>query len=663
MTSWLSDFPAARRLPRLWVETVWLLESREPLELVRTIELHPGLNIVWARETDSAEASGLASAGHGVGKTSLCLLLRYVLGDDASAINMLREKASAAFPKGGVAAKVHVDGVTWLVFRPYGAYSHSQAKQCSALEQLFGTDASGDFQGYLASLESAFIGRLTAQSLPGTNQPLEWRHLLAWCIRDQKTRFDGFFHWRDGEGLGFRRPRKDPPLFVSSVLGLLDADLDRLMRETEATQGALEQLADRLPELEKAPAYALAHAERQLRGLVKADEDEPVFLTTVSTSVQLRVSEMLNDASAEERKLEREYQVADDKLVEEQLKLAALNQLVERARVDRDIAQSLVDANEAEYRRLTTLRDTLDGLKGVCEHGQVEFSACEHIRHRKSTVSLPWRMDEMAVKANAPYVRAELTQAETALTEKEKDTQRQTLLVSNKRAELRRLQVRIATSETGRAQLKQRWDEFQALLAQRQQGTDSPDLARAKERQQMLTDELRKLQSSLASRKSQQSQRAESIKALTRVIAARLLGESGYGRFVTESETRPFDVSKGGEAYQVLEVLLGDIVCLMDAATSEANNHPGILVHDCPREADMSERLYRDFFLTAAEAAAQLTCDWAIPFQYVVTTTSPPPPELQKPEFVVLELQPGLEETLLFKRDLVPVLTGFEEGA
>lgn len=233
---------------------------------------------------------------------------------------------------------------------------------------------------------------------------------------------------------------------------------------------------------------------------------------------------MLRDASAEEEKLEREYQVADDAQMEAQLKLAAVNQLVERARVDRDIAQSLVDANEAEYRRLTTVRDTLEGLIGMCEHGQVEFSACEHIQRRKASVNLPWRMDEIAVKANAPRLRAELAQAETALAEREKEAQSQMLLVSNKRAELRRLQVRIATSETGRTQLKQRWDEFQALLAQRQQGTDSPDLARAKERQQTLTDELRKLQSTLASRKSQQSLRAESIKALTRVVAERLLG-------------------------------------------------------------------------------------------------------------------------------------------
>ncbi len=64
---------------------------------------------------------------------------------------------------------------------------------------------------YLAALEAFSIGRLTSQSLPGSNQPLKWRHLLAWCIRDQHKRFDGFYNWRDGEGMGFTRPRRDQP--------------------------------------------------------------------------------------------------------------------------------------------------------------------------------------------------------------------------------------------------------------------------------------------------------------------------------------------------------------------------------------------------------------------------------------------------------------------
>lgn len=114
MSTWLTASKPVRTEPRLWVETLWLVESREPLKLTRTIDLHAGLNIVWAKESATNVASGLSSAGHGVGKTSLCLLLRYVLGDDAPAISTLRSKAAGSFPKGGVAAKVHVDGAVWL---------------------------------------------------------------------------------------------------------------------------------------------------------------------------------------------------------------------------------------------------------------------------------------------------------------------------------------------------------------------------------------------------------------------------------------------------------------------------------------------------------------------------------------------------------------------
>ncbi len=74
----------------------------------------------------------------------------------------------------------------------------------------------------------------------------------------------------------------------------------------------------------------------------------------------------------------------------------------------------------------------------------------------------------------------------------------------------------------------------------------------------------------------------------------------------------------------------------------------------------MSERLYREFFLTTSEAAEQLGKDGAVPFQFIVTTTSPPPAELMAAPHVVLELAPGVDEALLFKRQLAPELPGFE---
>lgn len=661
MTHWLKEYEPVRKHPRLWVETVWLVESREPLMLTRVIGLHPGLNIVWAKESASSESPGLTSAGHGVGKTSLCLLMRYVLGDDAPAIATLREKAAGGFPKGGVAAKVHVEDATWLVFRPYGAYSHSLAAQCDALETLLQGGASNDFSGYLNALEQFSIGRLAAQSLPGTNQALKWRHLLAWCIRDQKTRFDGFYHWRDGEGLGFTRPRRDPPLFVGSVLGLVDTGLDQLLREIESKQMQFDQGKARIPELERAPAFALAHADRQLRIRLGAGEDEPLYETTVDPSVESRMRAALAAAEEEEDRWEREVEQAEEQLAQEQIRLANLNNVLRLAEVEMGIARSLVEANRADFERLTTLRDRLEGLNGGrCDHGDVDFSACQHIQNRKSAVNMTWHRDGREVQASAPELARQLTRRESEFQNISTAVSEQAQRVSSKKAELRRLNVRIATSDSSRALLKKSWDELQLLHSQRAQGVDSTDLAQARERQQGLESKLNSLRASAAGRRSQQSSRADAIKSLTTCVSTRLLGAAGHARFVPDHELRPFEVSRGGEAYQVLEVLLGDIVCLLDSATSEASSHPGFLVHDCPREADMSERLYREFFLVAAEAAEQLGRSDAVPFQFIVTTTSSPPEEVQGTPYIVLELEPGSEEKLLFKRELMPELPGFE---
>jgi hypothetical protein len=146
-------------------------------------------------------------------------------------------------------------------------------------------------------------------------------------------------------------------------------------------------------------------------------------------------------------------------------------------------------------------------------------------------------------------------------------------------------------------------------------------------------------------------------------VAQALLGEPGHGRFLPESDFRPFDLAVGGEAYQVLEVLLGDVTCLLDAATSIESNHPGFLVHDCPREADMSALLYKNFLKMVLDADTQLASADGIPFQYIVTTTSAPPVELTIHPYLILELQPGQEAALLFKRKLKVELSGLLSGA
>lgn len=654
----LQNLRAVRPLPRLWVERVWILESREPLRCIREILLRPGVNVVWAREPEDVSGSGLASAGHGVGKTSFCLLLRYLLGDDASAISALRSKAAANFPKGGVAAKVHVDGVSWLVFRPFGTSSTSWAKVGDQLDELLDEPRTTPFQAYLEALQTSFIGRLPTQVLPGTNQPLEWRHLLAWCVREQRTRFDGFFHWREGDGLGFRRSRVDPPLFVSAVLGVLDVQVVKLLQDAEQLDIELNKVKNQIPILEKVSALELARLEQRIRTKVGARKELPIFESIVEDSLASQVAEFLRRAELTEREVEAvalttEQAMEPDVALLNELRLAHTQCVLETK-----LSKALYDARDKDAQRLRGEIDGLMRLKGYCSHGRVDFDSCSYVQNRRSTASIHGRMDINDAQTSLQVRLATFKQAteEEALAKQRLD--RQVALVKNLRADVARLRMRVVSSQIGRDALATDWKEFQDQYKLREEGKGSEELTSARTQENTLTEQVNRKRTALATRRLQASARVDQIKSITSMVAAALLGEEGHGRFVHDSDLRPFELAVGGEAYQVLEVLLGDLSCLLDAATSAESNHPGFLVHDCPREADMSALLYRNFLSTAFEADQRLSSPAGVPFQYIVTTTSPPPLELSQEPFLVLELQPGKESALLFKRKLEVELPG-----
>lgn len=658
MADWLSKHLPSRQSPRLWVETLWLLESREPLQAIRTIELRQGLNVVWARESAYDSPSSIGSFGHGVGKTSLCLLLRYCLGDDALSINALCDKASAGFPKGGVAAKVHLDDETWTVFRPFGRGGQSFGGRGGSLEALLDELLPGSFLEYMEQLEGAFVGRLSAKTLPGSGQRLEWRHLLAWCVRDQKTRFDAFFHWREGDGLGFRRQRKDPPLFVGAVLGLLDRELDGLLRKVDFLQSQVEALDDELIELERFPEYELRAAERRLRVRLEAPDNVPLFRGTVETSVEDLVERRLRQTGVERSKVEDELEGAEDVIATELVLLHELNAELQLRKKELEIEQSLLEGNESEFKRLSTELDELNRLVGKCRHGDVEYSACEYVVKRRQTVSLPWAMRRQAAAANKAQCERQVEKMRSLVNGAQGAADAQQAEVNRLRAGLRRMRIRLATVLNDHDSLQHQWDSCLRLRAKLADGSSSKELKEAKLRREAIVVDLSHRQSELLARKMHGSARSQSLSGLIRAVTNRILGKEAFCAFKPESDTHPFELQVGGEAYQVLEILLGDVTALLDSATSQSSLHPGFVAHDCPREADMSERLYQEFLLLVMEAEEQLRREGGVPFQYIVTTTSPPPDALCSEPFLRLELHPGVEEGLLFKRRLVPSLPG-----
>src|SRR5713101_1609063 len=107
--------------PRLWVRrlVIWA----KPGEPIREVSLRRGLNIVWSPDpgATAAQPGQQGGSGHGAGKTLLCRLLRYCLGEDTFANEELRAKIGAAFPDGLVGAEIVLGGTSWGVVRPLGS--------------------------------------------------------------------------------------------------------------------------------------------------------------------------------------------------------------------------------------------------------------------------------------------------------------------------------------------------------------------------------------------------------------------------------------------------------------------------------------------------------------------------------------------------------------
>ena len=69
--------------PKLWFKRIVLFKALNPIEVIREIGLHRGLNIIVGKAScDPALGNNpMAMAGHSVGKTTFCRLLRYCLGE------------------------------------------------------------------------------------------------------------------------------------------------------------------------------------------------------------------------------------------------------------------------------------------------------------------------------------------------------------------------------------------------------------------------------------------------------------------------------------------------------------------------------------------------------------------------------------------------------
>lgn len=626
--------------PRLWVEMLWLLDSLTAEQPLREIPLSLGLNLI-------VSPPGPDSPGHGVGKTAFCQLLRFALDDPLwSEGSTLRDELlqDRELKEGAVAARVHIGGEIWTVLKPWRHQKLYRASRTANWRQLAAGEVENEFSAYQKALSRNLVQILPVQTLPGSKQEIEWHQILAWCSRDQNARYQSYFQWR-AEGVGFSQPAKSPVALMQIVLGLLhDADT---LRDLERSAREAEELKTRLQGLREEPERLLKHVRRQLNRQLGTSDAIPFRQDGLFDHPNLiAIARQRHEAYRQEQQaidVERQrFAVERQSCVEKRAPLRSridliTNEIAQHDALiagDRQRVEELRNEASSLQQSLPTKCDAGNRLLQDCQYvieriEQIQIDRTQRItQHQRSKQSLEHDMAVLRSRLNE--LDAELRPIDLQLAEIDKSASK--------------LDTRYAQSLSACQLLSDAIDDYDhyesvvsgktqwAAIAEAERKLDATQKRHARlrlksEEERETTCERRKVIS-------------DAMQSVTLSLPAFNWGVFNDGE---GHRNRPFQMGPmHSTTFGVLEILAGDIACMLDSS-SDQSFHPGFLLHDSPREAEMSEAL---FWALLRHVASQVQ----LSFQYVVTTSTLPDEALGS--FVRLDLASDREGGLLLRRRL-----------
>jgi len=637
--------------PRLWVRrlSIW----KEPGgELIRTVTLRPGLNIIWSPDgADSGEQGDAGPLiGHGSGKTLFCRLLRYCLGEQRFADEEQREHIAAAFPDGIVGAEVMLDGICWAVVRSLGPRRRHVAVANGNLDEIAAGDGpTTSIDPLIDAIEQNIVTTSVAELIRAQPGQKAWPVALAWLTRDQECRFDDVLDWR-------------------SPASGSDAPLPASGRETGPRRDALRAFLMAITTEEQ----VVRRTEEGLRADIARTEQEIGYL---DWDKKRRQEKLITDLGLGGQPLpdmpmliEVMRKAANDRLAaaadlpsDDVAELSAVRQELEKARSEFEKYSAERCGIESqippEQRVLTLLKSEIPGLSSVAETAASPVCPICEVPIDKA----------VAEGCGLSHKLHDETACRARLAEKHEEIEKQTAKINALELRAKALLPEIALAQQAVERCEKR---VQAIEGARDQRASAWQLAtRLNENVQRLSDvmtsrddakkNLGRLEASivaqrdrLASFRDRQGGVFGRVTGKFDPIIRRLVRQDAKGTVVLTGRGLDIKIDAGGDrktsAIESLKVLAFDLACL--CLSIEGFTHvPAFFVHDSPREADLGLSIYNELFQFVRDLEAMMEVPL---FQYIVTTTTQPPKDLQTEPWLRLRLLGSPGSARLLKRDL-----------
>ena len=644
---------AGAREPRLWVRrlVIWSEPAAKPTQ---DIAFAPGLNIIWSPDpVDHSARDGdevPSGPGHGAGKTLVCRLLRYCLGEPQFASDVLRGKISGAFKDGRVGAEVVVDGKVWVIVRSIGVLGHDVVVENGTLETAANPDATPTgMASFVELLAERFVTPDVAGLIADSPQRA-WLLALAWLTRDQECHFGKFAEWR-APGVMSGSPARGLSVsnathVVRALIGAvtpreheLDTEIERLDKERSDVASGVERRQ-----------WLVQDALKRILNVVQVDEQQVpdgdlrvLFLRGAIKDKVARVA--IVDVNGELASV----QSLEVKLEEARAEFDRIKDEIARTEGAASTASAVVKLIASETPGLSaTIDDAKLPMCPVCEvpidralaegcklsHKLPDVASLQQRRERNTRELQRMQADERAAEVSLKRLRPELMAAAGR-----RDKAREDLRVA------RQLDAERSDAWYGARRVGDDVGNFEKLLSEQ---------AAAEQKVVQLDEALKQRRKDAGAEREQHAVVFASLGAHFDPLVRRLLGRttSASGRVQHDGNGLQLVVDFGGErntpAIDLVKVLAFDLATLCRSMEG-ATHLPSLLVHDSPRTSDLGLSIYHELFHLMRELEG---VGPAPLFQYIVTTTSRPPDDLVNDVRVRLKLHGSPAEARLLGRDL-----------
>lgn len=670
--------------PKLWFKRLVIFKSLQPIQIIRDIELHRGINIVFGKTSLDPNLldTPLAMAGHSVGKTTFCRLLRYCLGERHFSTEKGEERFQACLPYSWVGAELELEGIPWTVLRSLGSLkNHSFAQKRISIQELASTIGNGSRDNNSNFSEfSEELNRLLPSTVNRPDITYKWEHLLGWLTRDQECRFRKFEVWRDtasnSGSPAFRKTKEHPIHLMRGILDLLipeEAQYNLTLAELLEQQTNLKQQQDEFQnkqiEAKREADILYLNAKTRLSEIIGEFQDN-----RDSSTPNLFGFDML--AASHKEKLNKEYMELKDQLKEINQSIFQAQHTLANAEERKQQLDAMLAATPPKEatntgtgkKDYTEKKEKLEILSAsIAAGGQCKLivpfflADCihladhiEYLRKAEKIINLPSEQQKAALdkmeKQQSENIQAIIKQQELAKTELDEAMTRQ----REYEAKQKDIQRKIALLEIKSDRLARALKELQNIDNISSDSESAANIQPLLESLEKIESEINETKQQMAAFQNQIATKDAALKTLFDEIVRRVLKDGHSGSVITSADGfMPQIIRKGnvieGTTGEIFSFVLMDIASML-APSKGIGHHPGFLLHDSPREADLDIGVYHSIFTELAAIAEESGGIDQAPFQYIVTTTTKPPASLD--DLIRLTLAAYPESEMLLKQIL-----------